>query len=78
MSSVAGVPDMRAGRLVWDYDEVDWTSQRCYRCLFANVVELLVDGEPLCIGCADELVERVAAISIYPAMRETLPPLWER
>lgn len=35
------------------------------------------DGAPYCLDCADELLQRWAAIELTPALRETLPPLWE-
>lgn len=55
----------------------DWTpqttplcSRRCMR-----QAELLVDGEPYCITCADEWVERVEAVEISPRIHGLLPPL---
>jgi hypothetical protein len=41
----------------------------------ARLAELLVDGEPYCIDCADEWLDRMQAIEIYPALRESLPQL---
>jgi len=72
------MPEWRAGRLVWSFDEVLWGEQRCHHCLFRNLVELLVDDEPMCLDCAGLLVERAAAVAIAPALRELLPPVWER
>lgn len=36
-----------------------------------------VDGEPYCLACADELLERFVAVSLTPELREQLPQLWE-
>ena len=63
---------------LWRYDDVDWADGRCYHCMFRQPLEVLVDGEPMCCDCADLWLERQVAIEIYPAMRELLPPLWER
>lgn len=43
----------------------------------ARYAELLYDGQPLCIDCADLLLQRHVAISENPALLTSLPPLWE-
>lgn len=40
--------------------------------------ELWYDDLPMCIDCADELLERQIAISMYPDMRHLLPQLGDR
>lgn len=42
------------------------------------IAECSLDGMPLCIDCADELIDRQAAISLMPEMRTLLPGLDDR
>jgi hypothetical protein len=71
-------PRFAAGRVVWDYDEVMWGEQPCHYCFGRRMVELLLDGTPVCVPCADLIFDRIVAVSMLPRMRELLPPLWER
>lgn len=40
--------------------------------------ELTIDGDPYCLACAVEQIDRWQAISIAPSLRETLPSLWDK
>lgn len=57
----------------WPSDAAPNCSNR--RCMRASGVT--VDGEPYCLDCADELLERFVAVSLRPDLREQLPQLWE-
>jgi len=58
----------------WDWSEVSWGDTLCAaRCM--RPAQLLLDGLPYCIPCADRSIERLAAISILPRLRSELPPL---
>lgn len=71
------MPEWRAGRLVWSYDEVLWNEQPCAYCFGRRPVDLLIDDTPACVDCADLILERMVAVAMHPPMRELLPPLWE-
>lgn len=57
----------------WGSDDVVWGSTECQRKSCSAAAECLLDGLPLCLGDADELVERMEAVEIYPNLRELLP-----
>lgn len=60
------------------YDDVRWGIEPCTgheEC--THMADLLYDGQPLCIECADLLLHRQNAIGRLPQLREQLPPLWE-
>lgn len=40
--------------------------------------ECLLDGEPLCLDCADLAVDRLNAVGLNPLMRTLLPGLSDR
>ena len=40
--------------------------------------EALLDGEPLCLDCADLVIERLQAVSATPGLRNLLPALRDR
>lgn len=44
------------------------------RCL--KPAEATLDDEPYCVDCLDELVDRLAAVSQRPELRDLLPELW--
>lgn len=56
----------------WDIQTPPLCSARCMR-----VAQCAIDGEPYCIDCGDLVLDRFVAISLNPALRESLPPLWE-
>lgn len=56
------------------YDEVDWEREACAACR-STLADGLLDGCPLCFGCAGIVVERLAAVAMAPRLRELLPPL---
>lgn len=60
-----------------DYDDVRWGDQLCEldRCM--RPAEVLLNGVPTTIECADRAIERLEAVSVYPRMRELLPGLVE-
>lgn len=60
----------------WAYDEVAWGETDC-ACGCMKPAQLLYDGVPLTIECADLLLERQQAIAIAPRLREQLPWVWE-
>ncbi len=63
---------------IYLYSEVAWGIDGCLgadNCM--NRAECLFDGQPLCIDCADLLLERTVAITEVPRLRNELPPLWE-
>jgi hypothetical protein len=76
-SSASALPRFERQPARWEWDDVSWGVQPCYRCHFARPAEILVLGEPLCIPCTELLVERYVAISESPELVHTLPPLWE-
>ncbi len=55
------------------YDDVVWGISECQRRPCSAAAELLYDGLPLCIACADRLLERQLAIAIEPRVRDLLP-----
>lgn len=60
------------------YETCAWGSQACVgmeEC--PGYAELLYDGQPLCIRCADLLLERHVAISETPQIAQQLPALWD-
>lgn len=59
----------------WQEHEVVWGVTLCHVHADPHPAEALLDGLPLCIDGADELLERIAAVELAPALRELLPPL---
>lgn len=59
------------------YDDVVWGETLCDDCRHKSADGLYL-GEPLCIACADNRLERFAAISLNPKLRDLLPPLLDR
>ncbi len=63
---------------VWAYHEIVWGSQGCLGaddCMAPAAC--LYDGQPLCLDCADLLLERHLAIAERPELLTLLPPLWD-
>lgn len=63
---------------LFEYVDVRWGIQPCTgheEC--TNMAELLYDEQPLCIRCADWLLERQNIIGRNPWLRDRLPALWE-
>jgi len=60
----------------WEYSEVHWGVTGCSAPFCAEPAELLLDGDPLCIACADKVIERVEIVARYPGAREWLPDLF--
>lgn len=61
----------------WRDEDVTWGETECQRKMCSNMAELLFDGQPLCIDDADDLLDRIVAVELYPDMREMLPD-WHR
>ena len=50
-----------------------------FRCTFCpEKAAGWLDGQPVCLDCADRLIDRIEAVSLNPKMAELLPPLHER
>ncbi len=63
---------------LFEYHDVRWGVQFCTgRVLCYSLAELLYEGQPLCIDCADILLQRHVAISEAPQLLMMLPDLWE-
>lgn len=43
-----------------------------------RLAEVWYEDQPMCIDCADELIDRQAAISMHGDMRHLLPDLGDR
>ena len=43
-----------------------------------NLAECVYEDMPLCLDCADDLLDRQVAISLSPNIRGMLPQLWEK
>ena len=57
----------------WRFEQVAWGETECGRRGCSEPAELLLDGLPRCLDCADEEVERLEAVSLRPDFRELLP-----
>lgn len=61
-------------RREWLASDVAWGDTLCAtKC--CTPAQLLLDGLPYCIACADLAIARLIAIAILPELREQLPPL---
>lgn len=60
----------------WDVDDVRWGVTGCSAPNCEESAELLWDGEPFCIDCADLLLERLAALEFNPRANEFLPTMF--
>ena len=61
--------------------EIEWGYALCaYKCM--RPADVLLDGLPLCIPCADATVDRANALGEQPSLRQILHPLergaWEQ
>lgn len=52
-----------------------WWASECQIRHCSEPADVNAEGWLLCLGHADDWVERIEAIELYPAMRETLPDL---
>lgn len=59
-----------------DYDQVHWGVTGCSAPFCSEPAELLWESDPMCIPCADLLLERISTIGEFPAAREWLPDLF--
>lgn len=59
-----------------DYDDVTWGDQLCLASNCMRVADVLLDGVPCCIPCADDVIERWIAVTMLPAIAQSLPPLF--
>lgn len=57
---------------------VDWGLTGCTRRHCVELAEVLLDGWPYCIACADEEVDRWVAFSLNPELVASLPGLEDR
>lgn len=57
----------------WSYDQVTWGVTPCHGHCGMKPAELLDDGIPRCIDCADELLEWRQAVEEDPRLRDALP-----
>lgn len=57
----------------WRYEQVAWGMTECHRRRCSNAAELLYDGLPLCVDCADDLLERVHVLAVNPELAATMP-----
>ena len=58
--------------LTWPLDNPPCCENR--RCM--RPADCDIDGQPFCLACADELLQRFIAVSWTPQLREQLPELW--
>jgi hypothetical protein len=58
--------------------EIDYGDCLCSVKDCANLAECTLSGDPLCIDCADDIIDRIEAISLHPKMRELLPDFSDR
>lgn len=54
---------------------VPWGDVLCDLPGCARLAEGLYEGRPLCIGCADLVLERELAVQLVPRLRTILPEL---
>lgn len=59
------------------YDEVHWGDTLC-ACGCCYPAQLLYDGLPMTIDCADRLLDRQLAFEIAPEKAHLLPDVWGR
>lgn len=63
---------------LYEYHEVRWGITPCRgQWVCQQMADLLFDGQPLCIDCADILWQRIHAIGLNPELRNQLPDLWD-
>lgn len=61
-----------------DAEAADWRYLGCDAPGCMAYADGLLEGRPLCLDCADLVLERMLAVTIAPSLRSTLPPLFER
>lgn len=61
----------------WPAAAIVWGETGCEGGCGGDPAELTFEGVPLCIGCADTLVEREQTLALAsPGLREQLVGLW--
>lgn len=61
-----------------EWSEVKWGIQPCTgRRTCYEMADLLFDGQPLCVDCADVYLQRIIAIGMNQTLRTLLPDLWD-
>lgn len=56
-------------------DDIAWGECVCSMKYCMALAECLFDDIPLCLDCADDLLDRQIAISLNPNMRQLLPEI---